>query len=161
LVRAYGTDSTQIAGNFGVRLEKIAGKYKMLILSKERGVDPILSQCFICLKDKNEIILAGAAGSRIRENAGAHPDARSLCFNKEPCDECKKFMEQGIILISVKAGSDHENPYRTGGWCVVTEEFAKRVLLNYDVNNRVAFVEDEAWDKIGLPRNDKEENSRA
>lgn len=130
----------------------------MLILSKERGVDPILSQCFICLKNKNEIILAGAAGRVIREKAGAHPDAGTLCFNKEPCDECKKFMEQGIILISVKAGSDHENPYRTGGWCVVKEDAVKKIFVNYDINNRMAFVEDEAWDKIGLPRNQEKES---
>jgi hypothetical protein len=125
-----------------------------MILSKERGVDPMLSTCFFCGKDKDEIILTGISGKRMRMAAGAHPDARSLCFNKEPCDECKEFMKQGIILISAKKGSDSENPYRTGNWCVVTEEAAKKIFGDDSValKSRAAFVEDEMWDNMGLPR---------
>jgi len=130
-----------------------------IYLSKKRGVDPIMSQCFICLKTKNEIILAGVTGAKIRRLAGAPEDAHKLCFDKVPCDECKEMMKIGIILISVKAGSDHENPYRTGGWCVVKEDAVKRIF-NDDraLKSRVAFIEDEAWDKIGLPRNEEIDN---
>lgn len=41
----------------------------------------------------------------------------------DPCDKCRDYMEQGILLISVdpKRTQDRHNPYRTGGWVVIKE----------------------------------------
>ena len=82
------------------------------------------------------------------------------CIDKEPCSKCKGYMERGIILISVdeeKSKGDMENPYRTGGWVVVKEEALKRMiqpqeLLDQILKQRVAFLPDEVWDLLELPR---------
>jgi hypothetical protein len=54
-------------------------------------------------------------------------------------------------LVSVRDGTDHDNPYRTGGMCVVKPEAAQRWFDTIG-NGRIAFVEDTVWDRIGLPR---------
>jgi hypothetical protein len=69
-------------------------------------------------------------------------------------------MEQGVILISVdekKSGGDMQNPWRTGGWCVVKDDAIKRMgmdpkLEEDTLKKRVAFIQDEAWNLLGLPR---------
>lgn len=114
-------------------------------LHPKYGVNPTVSQCFFCCKDKNELVLLGRA---YKEEAPRH-----MCLDREPCDECKKYMEMGVILVSVRNNeTDRNNPYRTGGFVVVKEEAAKRIFGWSTVQSRFAFVEDEAWDKIGLPR---------
>jgi hypothetical protein len=66
-------------------------------------------------------------------------------------------MAQGVIIISVKDGeTDHDNPYRTGGWWVVKDEAIKKAFsgdfLKSVLNKRVMFIEDQFADKFGLPR---------
>jgi len=112
-------------------------------LHPQHGLNPTIPVCFICGKDKNEVVLLGAT---YKEQAPMH-----MCLNKTPCDECKKLMEMGVLLVSIKDGTDRENPYRTGALVVIKVEAAQRMFNNLG-NNRVAFVEDSAWDKIGLPR---------
>lgn len=121
-------------------------------LSEKHGVNPAVEQCFVCMKDVG-VVLFG----RLRDDAEA---PRRACVSREPCAECQKLMELGIILISVdekKSDGDMQNPYRTGGWCVVKEEAVRRMfddgpILDSVLKYRMAFIEDEAWDKIGLPR---------
>jgi hypothetical protein len=127
-------------------------------LHPKHGVNPCIPTCFYCGEGKNEIILLGAMSKHIT----GHDEApmHGPCFDKEPCDKCKGYMKQGIILISVDAAKsdDHSNPYRTGCFCVVKEEAVKRwginsqELLDSILKDRVAFIPDDAWDKIGLPR---------
>jgi hypothetical protein len=100
-----------------------------------------MSTCFWCGKPK-EILL----DRRFRDSL-----PREACYNKEPCDTCKGYMEQGVILISARDGEQGDNPYRTGGWVVVTKEAFAR-CFTAGANKGVAFVEDSAWDAIGLPR---------
>ncbi len=71
-------------------------------------------------------------------------------------------MELGIILISVdekKSDGNMQNPWRTGGWVVIKEEAVRRIfegapILDQVLDKRMAFISDEAWDTIGLPRGD-------
>ena len=126
-------------------------------LSEKHGVNPAIPLCFFCLKPKNEIILAGKMRDREFSDREAPQHA---VWDTHPCDECQGWMEKGIILISVddSKSTDHKNPYRSGGWCVVKEDMVKRALggskelLEQTLRMRVAFITDEAWDKIGLPR---------
>ncbi len=116
-------------------------------LSTKHGLNATIPVCYFCNEPKNEIILAG----RLTNDVEAPKNA---VWNMEPCNKCKGYMEMGVILISVKNGEYGENPYRTGGWVVVKDEAVVNIFgkntpaLKY----RTAFVEDEAWDKIGLPR---------
>jgi hypothetical protein len=114
-------------------------------LHSKYGVNPTIPVCFICGKDKNEVVLLGAA---YKKEAPMH-----MCLDKEPCEECQKMMKMGVLLVSVQNGTDQNNPYRTGNICVLKQEAAKRLFNNIG-DSRVAFIEDEAWDKIGLPRKD-------
>jgi hypothetical protein len=123
-----------------------------MYLSPEHGLNPSLEQCFVCMKDVR-VILFG----RMKGDAEA---PRRVCLDKEPCADCKKWMEQGVVLISVdeeKSKGDMQNPYRTGGWIVVRDDFIERVVQPEELRKailkkRMAFIPDEAWDMLGLPR---------
>ena len=81
-------------------------------LSPKYGVNPCIPLCFLCQQPKNEVLLLGKLKGDVE--APHH-----VSFDQEPCDKCKEYMAQGIILISVdeaKSKSDMRNPYRTGGW---------------------------------------------
>lgn len=155
----------------------------MLQLSQEHGVNPAIPKCFYCMKDKNELILAG----RLKDDAEA---PQGMVWDMNPCQECEELMAQGIILISVRDGemekveaeysraySEWEtryrsdaarkrnpfnhipNPWRTGGWIVVKDGFIMDAL-NEDaaahiMHARWAFVPDEAWDALGFPRDEE------
>ena len=129
-------------------------------LSPAYGVNPAIPRCFYCLEDKNEVILAGMMfGSGSREIKAP----QGKVWDKIPCDKCQDYMKQGIILISVdeaKSKDDLDNPWRTGGWVVVSEDFVKRELRPQEfvdglLKKRAAFVPDAAWDMLGLPRGDE------
>lgn len=118
-------------------------------VSEKHGVNPSLEQCFVCGEAKG-VVLFG----RMKGDAEA---PRQVCMDKEPCDKCKEHMTMGVILISVKEGTDMDNPYRTGGWCVVKEEVIPRMGASEEMTRdilkkRVCFIEDRAWDAMGLPR---------
>ena len=113
-------------------------------LHKEFGLNPTITKCFLCGEDKNEIILLGAA---YKGRAPMH-----MCLDTTPCDKCQGHMKQGIILISVKDGESGDNPYRTGGWCVVKEEAMLQVTTPKMLEKRMMFVPDSAWEQLGLPR---------
>jgi len=139
-------------------------------ISAQHGVNPSVGLCFFCQEAK-EVVLLGAM-SPARRDALFGPGHSSpndtqysaeapheAIYNMEPCATCDSFMRQGIILISVdpdQSGEDHLNPWRTGGWCVVTEDAVKRwftgTMLNSVMHRRFAFVEDKVWDHLGLPR---------
>ena len=139
----------------------------MVYLSPRHGVNPSLDVCFLCQEPRG-LVLFGRMGTSVQKALGANysemrndPEApRKLTMDMEPCDKCKGYMEKGIILISVdeKLTEDMKNPYRTGGWCVVKEEAVRRwglqpaKLLEDILKKRVAFLPDDAWDFIGLPR---------
>lgn len=125
---------------------------RCLRLPDKHGVNPSISQCFFCGETKNEVVLVGRL-------PGDEQAPHQAVFDMEPCETCKGHMERGIILISVseKLTKDRKNPYRTGGWVVLKEEALRRMIKAPEVledilKRRVAFVPDEVWDKIGLPR---------
>ena len=125
-----------------------------LRLSPKHCLNPAVPLCFFCNQPKNEVILAG----HMKNDMEA---PRNAVWNWEPCDKCKEYMEKGVILISVNeklSKGDLDNPYRTGGWVVVKDEAIKRLInseLAADIlKKRAAFIPDEAWDMMKLPRGD-------
>jgi len=128
-------------------------------ISDKHGVNPSVSQCFYCMGDKNEVILFG----KLKGDAEA---PRKACIDMEPCEECAGHMEAGIILVSVDKHKtdDIENPYRSGGWVVVKDEAVQRWGIDSGdeaaiLARRFAFVPDETWDMIGLPRGEMNETA--
>lgn len=116
-----------------------------MLVHLDFGLNPTIPQCFFCGEDKNEVALLGAA---FKGEAPMH-----MCINKEPCDKCKGYMQQGVIFIGVKDGESGENPFRTGRFCVIKEEAVKRMLNNsyFVPQSRVAFIEESTWVALGLP----------
>ncbi len=116
---------------------------KGIRLSEKHGVNPTIPRCYFCNEPKNEIILCGY----IKGDAEA---PKNVVFDKNPCDNCKKLMEQGIMLIAVRDGESGDNPYRTGQICVVTREAAERIF-NEVPKCGAGFVEESIWKHLGLP----------
>lgn len=106
-----------------------------ILLHKEYGLNPTISQCFYCGKEKNEIALLGAY---CKDKA-----PMKSVTNYEPCDECRELMEKGFMLIEAKDGSDQKNPYRTGHMTVISLEAAKQIFEGIDFDKqRWSFIEE-------------------
>ena len=109
-----------------------------------------MEQCYYCGQEKGVLL-----DTRLKETL---PKAGGV-FNNVPCDKCQEWMKQGVILISVKDGEEGENPYRTGGFCVVKEDALLEVAATLGaveamervVKNRVGFIHDSVWQALGLP----------
>lgn len=121
-------------------------------LSEKHGVNPAIPICYYCGGEKNEVILAG----RMNNDREA---PRNHVWDMDPCDACRGYMEKGIILISMdpaRSRKDPLEPYRTGAFCVVTDEAFTRIFQGNIVDRvlkcRWAYVDDETWSTVGLPR---------
>jgi hypothetical protein len=118
-------------------------------LSEKHGVNPSLLVCPVCGKDSGVALLGHMPGDA---------EAPHKMLDHTPCDECQDYMSQGVILISVDESktTDPKSPYRSGGWVVVREEAATRMfkspMLEDVLRMRVAYITDDAWDQLGLPR---------
>ena len=109
-----------------------------------------LTQCFFCGEDSG-LVMDRHLRPKFERRVGV--------IDMEPCSECKKLMEQGVMLISVRDGEGGSNPYRTGAMAVITDDAIKRMVSEGDtldnlLSSRWGFVEDEIWDAVGLPRED-------
>lgn len=136
-----------------------------ITLDPEHGLNPGTLNCFFCNEPK-EVALYGKltrTQKHALQQAGierhGNEAPRNLVLDKEPCGKCEGYMRQGIILISAREpqpGEDEQNPYRTGGWCVITEEAFIRIfngpVVEHALRERCAFIADEVWDRIGLQR---------
>lgn len=120
-------------------------------LSRKHGVNPSMMVCFYCNEPYGVALLG-----RLRGDAEA---PRQAVYNMQPCPQCEGWMSQGVILISVRDGESGENPYRTGGWVVATDEAISRMLdtktAEHILKCRWAFVPDAGWDILGLPREEE------
>jgi hypothetical protein len=132
-----------------------------------------LTKCFYCLKD-DRILLA----TKYRETKdGMQPikdlgPANGKVIDLEPCQECAKWMKQGIILIGIDSaksdpGWEREqmpNPWRAGGWSVIKDEAFKRIFTGEEVTefalkHRFMFIEQEVMEKLGIiPAKGEEED---
>ena len=91
-----------------------------LRLHKEHGVNPTISQCYYCGKDKNQLALLGA---RYKGKAPMH-----MVTDLEPCDKCKPKLAQGITFIHCADDGNEKDPKPTGGYSVVKEKAAKKMI---------------------------------
>lgn len=114
----------------------------MLTLHPKLGVNPSVSLCYFCGKDK-EVVLLGYNGGK--------EAPREAYFDKEPCDKCLGHMEQGIICLSVK---DDDPDYRTGGFVVVKDDALEKIFdsksFKAAAETRSCLITDSAWEQIGF-----------
>lgn len=127
---------------------------KSIRLSPKYGLNPSLMKCYYCMEDYG-IAIPGL----LKDDKQAPHEA---VWETNPCGNCKEHMKRGVILISIRDGErpppkgQTPNPYRTGSWCVVTDEAIERMfpegMVRAVKTSRFAFVEDQAWRLLGLPR---------
>ena len=112
-------------------------------LHPKYGVNPTIPVCFFCGKEKNEVALLGAAYQ------GEAP--MRMVIDKVPCDWCQENMTKGIVLVEVE-GQDEPRP--TGGYWVIREEAARRILVGKVgeeiLRKRLGFIDRETATKLGL-----------
>lgn len=79
-------------------------------------------------------------------------------FRDTPCDSCNEMLKQGTVLVGVDTNKtdDAKNPWRTGHmWCV-KKEFADKLFVSAEIDNKDAkwsFIDIEVARQIGLPLN--------
>lgn len=121
-------------------------------LHKEHGINPTMRQCFWCKENTGEILLLGAAFK------GEAP--MSMVTDYDPCENCMKAFDQGILLIEVsktpltEKQPDLSGAYPTGSHWVVTEDAIKRMLQESIAEDifqaRKAFITKQDAIKLGL-----------
>lgn len=108
-------------------------------LHKEYGVNTTISQCIICGKDKNEIVLLGAA---YKKEAPIY-----MVTSIEPCDECKeKYLSQGVLLVECKEENNKKIP--TGSITVIKDEAFSNIFNVSIPKGKIAMVEVGVLEKI-------------
>lgn len=123
-------------------------------LSPKHGVNPCISVCFFCGKDKGEIALLGKIGKE------DHKAPMRAVLDYEPCDDCKKLMDAGITIIGVTTTpnnpgqppiqqTDDATLYPTGNMVVMSPDGVRRMFANHPmVENIIAHKRTFADDAI-------------
>lgn len=108
-----------------------------------------LTKCYFCGKDDKIVMntrLTTYFANKVEEMNGK-------VIDKEPCNECKKLMKMGVMLISVR---DDDPEYRTGSMAVIKDEAIKKIFPKEEAETllrmRCGFISDSLWDAIGIPR---------
>ena len=121
---------------------------------ENKNFEVALIRCFFCGKDKGLVLNAQLTP----EAAKAIKECNGKAIDLEPCDDCKKLMEQGVLLIEYKDGTE-PNFCRTGEQVVVKDEAIKKVfpkdIATDAIKRRYCFVSNIIWDKMGLPRGEE------
>lgn len=106
--------------------------------------DTGMEQCYYCGEAKGVLLAT-------RDKAGVEVP-RLACFNKEPCERCREYMDAGIMLSVVKDGEyGKDEPYRLGMIAVITEDAAKRMFPHIDTKkHRFVFIEETPASKLGI-----------
>lgn len=127
-------------------------------MNERDGFGVALMKCFFCGNDG--IIVMNRILSPIRKKQVE--EMHGKVANMVPCSRCEQLMKQGVILLTYdpdKSDPDWNtkqipDPYRTGGYFVVTEAFCAELmppdLLKRALKNRWMFIEHEAAESIGL-----------
>lgn len=123
-------------------------KGKCVSIDPKHGLNPSMGQCFWCGEEDGTIVLLG--------NMGGKEAPRHIVTSYVPCTACKEKMETGVTLMQASTTPSYPNQvpmqkdaYPTGKWVVVTQECAERIF-NHDAKYTKAFLDVEAWEKIGL-----------
>lgn len=131
-------------------------------MNRKNNTFVALTKCYFCTKD-NYIIL--------RRDLGDASEFHQKVVDMTPCTECAEHMKQGIIIITIDTEKSEKgwdknklpNPYRTGGFFVITEEGFLRItegldaLQEFGLKNRWMFIEHAAAEQMGFFEHKTEE----
>jgi len=107
-------------------------------LHPKYGVNPTISSCIICGKEKNEIALLGAT---YKEQAPMH-----MVISIEPCDNCKeKYLVNGIMLVET-----NEQKKPNGSIAVILLEAFQKIFDVPVPLEHTVLVEQGIFSKLGI-----------
>ena len=126
-------------------------------LSPKYGLNPSISVCFWCGKDKNELVLPGHIKKKNEKNSDIEAPHRAV-WDYDPCPVCQSYMDKGITLIGASVDPVGENPeiqkgiYPTGKWMVITENMTRKIfhanVAKEAISARKAFCPNDVLDFI-------------
>lgn len=120
------------------------------------GVALTKEACLCCGKEMDGSILMNKTLTKSSAKKVEDLHGKCIGFADEPCDECKGFMEKGVIIVTVDPDKteDPNNPWRTGGFFVVTMDYIKRVFEEGTAKmldkTRMAFMPHEDAVRLGF-----------
>ena len=150
-------------------------------LSPKHGINPSIPKCFYCQEDKSEIVFFGLLPNDAEApmhgpiiDMGPCDECASLMKKgvllisvrdgemekeEEALDRARASFERAHGYRSEKWKADRfgyiPNPYRTGGWVVVSDDAFSRAVTgdmrDYVLGTRWSFIPDEVWNALGLP----------
>ena len=113
---------------------------KGIKISEKYGLNPTMPICFWCEQKKNEVALLG----KLKGDVEA-PKEMWIPGDYEPCDNCKKLWDSGIVLIEASENPiyDEKQPafhgaYPSGRFIVMTEKGVREI---FDSNTAESVIE--------------------
>jgi hypothetical protein len=118
-------------------------------VSPKHGLNPSMTLCFACGAETGIALLGFLRGD---EEA-----PRRIMHRDDICDNCKKLMGHGVILMQVQNGElGQDHPIRTGRMCCIPDATLSEGIKDADIlksiiKERLCFVEEKTWVIMGLP----------
>lgn len=116
------------------------------------GIALVKHLCPVCLNPEESIIM----NNRLTEKNAKEIESmhnKNVGYTKEPCDQCKDWMKQGIVVIGVDVNkSTDESMYRSGHISVVKENVI-RDIIEIPEGQRVISMCHEMGLKLGILKN--------
>lgn len=126
---------------------------------KETNLEVALCKevCPICCKEQNGPIIMNTRLTQSDAQKVKKLHGQTIGYTEQPCDECKKMMKKGFVLIGVieEKTEDRKNPYRSGNLWVIKQDTVDRIFKNIDKSKGMAFIDIKVAEMIGLPLKNK------
>jgi hypothetical protein len=124
----------------------------------EIGVALIKEACPACTKEMDgPIIMNRMIGNKAANKRVNDMNGKVMQMADHFCNECEGYAKEGIIMITVdpEKTEDMNNPWRTGGFFVLSEDAIKRIFENYPkldeiLKKRMTYIEHAAAQHLGL-----------
>jgi len=120
-------------------------------MSNKKCVNVMLSKCFWCGEDKNELLV----GKKLIDCNVDTP--REMIVNYDPCDKCKEQWDKGFVIIEVNEEPNakgqpeiQEGLYPTGKMWVVEKNTAVEIFGEEDTSRGRIFIDKAIAEKLGL-----------
>lgn len=131
------------------------------------GVALTKELCPACLKEMNGAIVMNTRLSIPQARKVEELHGKVVGIADHFCEECDGYAKQGIIIVTIDESKteDRKNPWRTGGFFVVTDSYIERLmddspaLLEQTLEKRMCYMPHEVAEGIGLFEAGKNEES--
>ena len=124
---------------------------KDIIVSEKYGVNPSVSVCFWCGKDK-EIIFFGKLKNDVEAPS-------KVVLDYVPCEHCNETWKKGVVLIEVEDTPQFEDQlkiskdlYPTGYLWVIKEEAFERMATVPIPETKIFWIDKQTSTQLGLAR---------